>query len=115
MDSMQGIMSQSAQVLDRRPIATRDRKWARVTASWLASRRVSPNAISLAGMFACIVAGIALAATSIAYHRIEWLIAARYCEFISRSHIDSRSPAARICRPTDRLSSQRIMAAISTR
>ena len=53
MDSMQGIMSQSAQVLDRRPIATRDRKWARVTASWLASRRVSPNAISLAGMFAC--------------------------------------------------------------
>jgi len=26
-------------------------------------------------MFSCIVAGIALAATSVAYHRIEWLIA----------------------------------------
>jgi phosphatidylglycerophosphate synthase len=64
------------EVLDRRPIATRDSKWARATASWLASRRVSPNAISLASMFACIAAGIALAATSIAYHRIEWLIAA---------------------------------------
>ena len=76
MDSMHGIMPESAEVLDRRPIATRDRKWARATASWLASRRISPNAISVAGMFACIAAGIALAATSIAYHRIEWLIAA---------------------------------------
>jgi phosphatidylglycerophosphate synthase len=62
--------------LDRRPIATRNRKWAQNATSWLAAQHVSPNAISIAGMFACIVAGIALAATSIAYHHLEWLVAA---------------------------------------
>jgi phosphatidylglycerophosphate synthase len=61
---------------DRRPIATRNRKWAQAATVWLASRNVSPNAISIAGMCACIVAGIVLAATSIAYDRILWIIAA---------------------------------------
>jgi phosphatidylglycerophosphate synthase len=61
---------------DRRPIATRNRKWAQAATVWLASRNVSPNAISIAGMCACIVGGIALAATSIAYDRILWIIAA---------------------------------------
>jgi phosphatidylglycerophosphate synthase len=61
---------------DRRPIATRNRKWAQAATVWLASRNVSPNAISIAGMCACIVAGIALGETSIAYHPILWLIAA---------------------------------------
>jgi phosphatidylglycerophosphate synthase len=62
--------------IDRRPIATRNRKWAQTSAAWLASRNVSPNAISIAGMCACIVAGIALGVTSIADYRILWLIAA---------------------------------------
>src|SRR6266705_3808789 len=62
--------------MDRRPIATRNRKWAQAATAWLAARRVSPNGISIAGMCACIVAGIALGVTSIAYHRILWLIAA---------------------------------------
>jgi phosphatidylglycerophosphate synthase len=66
----------SAGLLDRRPIATRNRKWAQASARWLAARNVSPNAISIAGMCACIIAGLALAATSLAYHRLEWLIAA---------------------------------------
>ncbi len=61
---------------DRRPIATRNRKWAQAATLWLASRNVSPNAISIAGMCACIVAGIALAATSISDYRILWLVAA---------------------------------------
>ena len=64
------------EAMDRRPIATRNRKWAQAATVWLASRNVSPNAISIAGMCACIVAGIALAATSIAYDRILWFIAA---------------------------------------
>jgi phosphatidylglycerophosphate synthase len=64
------------EAIDRRPIATRNRKWAQATTAWLASRNVSPNAISIAGMCACIVAGIALAMTSIADYRILWLIAA---------------------------------------
>src|SRR5437762_14315021 len=62
--------------MDRRPIATRDRKWAQAATAWLAARNVSPNAISIAGMCACIVAGIALGATPIADYRILWLIAA---------------------------------------
>jgi phosphatidylglycerophosphate synthase len=62
--------------IDRRPIATRNRKWAQAATAWLASRNVSPNAISVAGMCACIVAGIALGVTSIAVYRILWLIAA---------------------------------------
>jgi phosphatidylglycerophosphate synthase len=65
-----------AELIDRRPIATRNRKWAQAATVWLASRNVSPNAISIAGMCACIVAGIALAATSIIDNRILWLIAA---------------------------------------
>jgi phosphatidylglycerophosphate synthase len=64
------------ELIDRRPIATRNRKWARTATAWLASRNVSPNAISIGGMCACIVAGVALAATSIADYRILWLIAA---------------------------------------
>jgi phosphatidylglycerophosphate synthase len=77
MDSMQRMMPETtAKAIDRRPIATRNRKWAQVTSAWLAARNVSPNFISIAGMFACVVGGLALAATSIAYHRIEWLIAA---------------------------------------
>jgi phosphatidylglycerophosphate synthase len=44
--------------------------------TWLAARDVSPNAISIAGMCACLISGVALVATSIAYHRVEWLVAA---------------------------------------
>src|SRR6266498_1679633 len=62
--------------MDRRPIATRNRKWAQAATTWLAARNVSPNAISIAGMCACIVAGIALGVTSIADYRILWIIAA---------------------------------------
>src|ERR1700751_6392680 len=62
--------------MDRRPIATRNRKWAQATTAWLASRHVSPNGISIAGMCACIVAGIALGVTSVADYRILWIIAA---------------------------------------
>src|SRR5437879_7414605 len=62
--------------MDRRAIATRNRKWAQATTTWLAARNVSPNTLSIAGMCACIVAGIALGVTSIADYRILWLIAA---------------------------------------
>ena len=62
--------------MDRRPIATRNRKWAQAATAWLAARHVSPNAISIAGMCACIVAGIAFGMTSVADHRILWIIAA---------------------------------------
>ena len=70
-------MNESAAELgDRRPIATRNRKWAQDATAWLAERNVSPNGISIAGMCACIIAGIALGLTSVADYRILWLIAA---------------------------------------
>ena len=66
----------SAKAIDRRPIATRNRKWAQSATSWLASRNVSPNGISIAGMCACITAGLALGLTSIEYNRFFWIVAA---------------------------------------
>ena len=66
----------SAKAIDRRPIATRNRKWAQSVTIWLASRNVSPNAISIAGMCACIVSGLALGLSSVEYNRVFWLIAA---------------------------------------
>jgi hypothetical protein len=46
---LQSTMSESpAELIDRRPIATRNRKWAQATTAWLAARNVSPNAISIA-------------------------------------------------------------------
>src|SRR5205814_10364319 len=57
-------------------IATRNRKWAQAATAWLASRSVSPNAISIAGMCACIAAGLALGLTSVEYKRVFWLLAA---------------------------------------
>src|SRR5437763_8451096 len=71
-----GMQEASSEAIDRRPIATRNRKWAQAVTVWLASRNVSPNAISIAGMCACIVAGIALGLTSISDYRVLWLIAA---------------------------------------
>jgi phosphatidylglycerophosphate synthase len=64
------------EAIDRRPIATRNRKWAQDATAWLASRQVSPNAISIAGMCACIIGGFALGMTSVVNYRILWLITA---------------------------------------
>ena len=66
----------SVKAIDRRPIATRNRKWAQSATGWLASRNVSPNAISIVGMCACIAAGLALGMTSVEYNRVFWLVAA---------------------------------------
>jgi hypothetical protein len=66
----------SVKAIDRRPIATRDRKWTQSAMTWLVSQNVSPNAISIAGMCACIAAGLALGPTSVEYNRVFWLIAA---------------------------------------
>src|SRR6266566_531465 len=66
----------SVKAIDRRPIATRNRKWAQSATTWLALRNVSPNAISIAGICACIAAGLALGLTSVEYNRVFWLVAA---------------------------------------
>jgi phosphatidylglycerophosphate synthase len=49
---------------DRRPIASRERKFSKVLAHALAVRGASPNVISVAGMICGIAAGLAFAATT---------------------------------------------------
>src|ERR1700722_19679707 len=48
---------------ERRPIASREHPWSIRLARWIAGRGVSPNAISVAGMLAGILAGVAFACT----------------------------------------------------
>jgi len=50
---------------ERRPIAARNWRVSQKFADWLAKRNVSPNAISLFGMFVAILGGASLAATRI--------------------------------------------------
>jgi phosphatidylglycerophosphate synthase len=76
MDFNPTMDKSAAELGDRRPIATRNRKWAQAVTAWLAGRNVSPNAISIAGMCACIIGGFALGLTSVCDYRILWLIAA---------------------------------------
>src|SRR3954470_114238 len=56
-------MTESYSVADRRPIATRQSRWAQAAAHALARANVSPNTISIAGMLACLIAGALLAMT----------------------------------------------------
>src|SRR5437899_7943244 len=50
--------------LDRRPLASRNTRWANALAGALARQGVSPNAISVAGLVAGILAGVAFVATA---------------------------------------------------
>lgn len=71
------------QALDRRPIAARRLGVSQRAASWLASRRVSPNAISVAGMVAGVAAGCTMALTSSAsawQQRTLWVAAALFIQ-----------------------------------
>jgi phosphatidylglycerophosphate synthase len=46
----------------RRPLKTRQRRWAAAIAGWLTRRRISPNAISLSSVATAALAGICFAA-----------------------------------------------------
>jgi phosphatidylglycerophosphate synthase len=50
--------------MERRPLATRDKPWAKTLASRLAAVGVTPNAVSLASVGFALVAGAALAASA---------------------------------------------------
>lgn len=68
---------------DRRPVKSRNTRWASAAANFLVKSGVSPNAISLAGMFAAIAAAGALFATSQTTgisHRALWFAAAALCQ-----------------------------------
>jgi phosphatidylglycerophosphate synthase len=63
---------------DRRPIAARELAVFQRLAAWLADLGASPNGISVAGMIAALVGGVAFWATSFdtPYTRVFWLAAA---------------------------------------
>jgi phosphatidylglycerophosphate synthase len=65
--------------VDRRPLATRERRWARSLARRLAGWGWSPNFISVAGLVAGVIAGGVLAATAQLdgpWDRVAWALAA---------------------------------------
>lgn len=70
--------NQGQNIGDRRPIASRELAIWKQTAHWLATRRVSANAISVIGMIGGLGAGVAFSLTDAwpALARLWWLIAA---------------------------------------
>ncbi len=69
--------------LDRRPIQSRNTRWAERVTNWLVAWRVTPNFISIAGMFAAIVAGIMFWQTSLTATMLQrglWLCGALLCQ-----------------------------------
>jgi len=66
-------------VPERRPLFTRDWNISKQLTRWLVSRSVSPNAISLIGMAGGIVAGLALAATTVPGWAPAMFLAAAAC------------------------------------
>lgn len=77
-------MSESTyEPLDRRPIRSRNTRWARATTQFLVRVGVSPNAISLLGMLAALTAGIVFFATNHTAgvaQRCLWLCGAAMCQ-----------------------------------
>ena len=68
---------------DRRPIQSRNTHWAEFATRVLVSRGISPNAISLFGMFAAVAAGISFYSTNITTgpgHRVLWLCGGILCQ-----------------------------------
>jgi phosphatidylglycerophosphate synthase len=64
-------MSESGYKSERRPIATRNYSVSIHLARWVAAKGITPNSISVAGMFAGLASGIALGLTGIVEH--AWL------------------------------------------
>lgn len=68
---------------ERRPIASRDTRWAARIAAWLIKIGASPNGISVFGMVAASAAGVAFAATSHTGEgvaRVLWFVGALLCQ-----------------------------------
>jgi len=68
---------------DRRPIQSRNTRWAETVTRFLVTRGVSPNAISLFGMFAAVAAGAAFLSTSFATsstQRVLWFCGGLLCQ-----------------------------------
>lgn len=75
-------MSKTQYVPERRPIATRNYSVSIRIATWIASLGITPNAISVLGMFAGILSGLAFAFTThLEYGWLFFLAAAALMQF----------------------------------
>lgn len=76
--------SEAYQPTDRRPINSRQTNWARRIAQALADKNISANAISVLGMVAAILAGVAFAMTDNTSNEIVsrglWLLGGLLCQ-----------------------------------
>jgi len=73
----------SYEPVDRRPIKSRNTRWAEVATQFFVNLNVSPNAISIIGMLAAVTAGSLLYSTQLATgatQRALWLIAGLLCQ-----------------------------------
>ena len=72
------MSSPEYQPSERRPIASRELRWSQAIAQWLARREVSANAISVFGMVASVLAGLAFWSTALApdWARAGWIAGA---------------------------------------
>lgn len=68
---------------DRRPLASRDTRWAQLLARWMASRSITPNQISQASMIAAALAGGAFLWAGQSFgagHVVLLLLSALFCQ-----------------------------------
>jgi phosphatidylglycerophosphate synthase len=68
---------------DRRPLDSRNTRWAAAIARWLAARNITPNQISMASMVAAAIAGGAFyfAGAAVGWPRVSLLLlAALFCQ-----------------------------------
>ncbi|NOY30621.1 MAG: CDP-alcohol phosphatidyltransferase family protein [Planctomycetes bacterium] len=71
------------QSMERRPIQSRNTRWAASATQFLVNRNLSPNTISLLGMVAAVAAGMAFYSTSLtgnATQRVLWFCGGALCQ-----------------------------------
>ena len=69
--------------IDRRPIQSRNTRWAETVAQFLVNLGLSPNTISILGMLAAVAAGVTFASTDVSAgsaQRALWLIGGILCQ-----------------------------------
>ena len=81
--SVQMTSESDYKAADRRPIQSRNTRWAEAATSGLVHAGISPNTISIVGMFAAIAAGVAFYSTSNTLdpvQRILWFCGGLLCQ-----------------------------------
>ena len=89
--------------IDRRPIQSRNTPWAEITTQFLVRRRISPNAISVFGMLAASLAGIA---ALLVVGIVVATLAANYFRQLEREQFSTASEMTELAANNQRLADQ---------